>query len=429
MNRFLVGCFTLLLLTSQAFASHIHSSRAERAMEQLIGSSGDIETVIATTSVRTPLLIGGTAVGSNITYKSTTGVGTPTGIAHQWTGGTDGATVLATMLNNGRAGFGTAVPSFKLHAFGASSGNDGLVFRSGNTTSIALLQIERNSGSGIIDLRFYEVDAAGSLGGLTMAQGAALTLQPSANQAIIDVVTNFPLVFATNDIERMRIAAGGNVGFDTLVATQLVSLGGNAARTMWMERHTTSNTAGNSLTVQAGGATAAATDKDAGQLVLSPGASTGTGRASTAIKGYTTATATGTADNTQLDRAIFGAFKALTNNSAIAIVSATLANGSTHASQYHYAAEVTDGTDYQIEEGMVSCHVTNKAGIIANNTCVKYGNQQAMTAGTLTVTFAISAANPAVISVNANSSLIPSTGYPRLTYAKSNLTYQAVALQ
>ena len=107
MNRFLAGCFTLLLLTSQAWASHIHSSRAERAMEQLIGSSGDIETVIATTSVRTPLLIGGTAVGSNITYKSTTGVGTTTGIAHQWTGGTDGATVIATMLNNGNIGIAT----------------------------------------------------------------------------------------------------------------------------------------------------------------------------------------------------------------------------------------------------------------------------------------------------------------------------------
>ena len=32
----------------------------------------------------------------------------------------------------------------------------------------------------------------------------------------------------------------------------------------WMERHTTANTAGNTLTVQAGGATSGATDKAGG---------------------------------------------------------------------------------------------------------------------------------------------------------------------
>lgn len=57
-----------------------------------------------------PLIVGGTAVGSNVTYKSTTGAGTSTGIAHQFVGGTNGATVLVTILNNGRVGRGTAAP-------------------------------------------------------------------------------------------------------------------------------------------------------------------------------------------------------------------------------------------------------------------------------------------------------------------------------
>lgn len=127
---------------------------------------------------------------------------------------------------------------------------------------------------------------------------------------------------------------------------------------------------------------------------------------------------------------ILGGAKALTNNSAITIASATLATGSLHASQYRYGVEVTNGTDYQIEEGIVSCHATNKAGTIANNTCTaKVANQQAMTSGTLTITFAITAANPAVISVNANSSLTSITaGYPRITFEALNLTRQNMIL-
>jgi len=124
----------------------------------------------------------------------------------------------------------------------------------------------------------------------------------------------------------------------------------------------------------------------------------------------------------------YGSSKALTNNTAIPILSATVANGSVHASQVRYGVEVTNGTDYQVEEGQASCHVTNKAGTIANATCVKYGNQQAMTSGTLTVTVAISAANPAVISINANSSLTPSAGYPKLVYEAVNLTGQALVI-
>jgi len=63
------------------------------------------------TNITTPLIIGGTAVGSNIIYKSTTGAGTAAGIAHQFVGGTDGATVAMTVLNNGNVGIGTTEPN------------------------------------------------------------------------------------------------------------------------------------------------------------------------------------------------------------------------------------------------------------------------------------------------------------------------------
>jgi hypothetical protein len=68
----------------------------------------------------------------------------------------------------------------------------------------------------------------------------------------------------------------GNVAIGTSAsATYDLSLGGNSSRVIGMERHTTANTAGNDLTVQAGGATSGATDKAGGNLVLSSGTSTG----------------------------------------------------------------------------------------------------------------------------------------------------------
>jgi hypothetical protein len=70
------------------------------------------------TNLTTPLIIGGTAVGSNLIYKSTTGTGTTTGIAHQFVGGTNGATVAQTILNNGNVGIGTTAPAEKLDIAG-----------------------------------------------------------------------------------------------------------------------------------------------------------------------------------------------------------------------------------------------------------------------------------------------------------------------
>jgi len=107
-----------------------------------VTSAGVLTVSSATvTTLTTGSIIGGSAVGSNITYKSTTGVGTAAGVAHQWTGGTDGGTVIATMLNNGSMGIGTASPTAVLHlkAGTATASTAPLKFTSGtlNTTAEA----------------------------------------------------------------------------------------------------------------------------------------------------------------------------------------------------------------------------------------------------------------------------------------------------
>jgi hypothetical protein len=94
-----------------------------------------------------------------------------------------------------------------------------------------------------------------------------------------------------------------------------------------------------------------------------------------------------------------------------------------------YCVEVVDATpSNQIECGEVSYVARNNGGTVGGNTTVKYGNQQSLEAGTLTCTWTITAANPAVLTLNCDTSLTPSAGYPRVTYSLENLTQQTVAL-
>lgn len=94
-------------------------------------------------------------------------------------------------------------------------------------------------------------------------------------------------------------ATNHRVGILTTTPSSSLSLGGNAARTLAMERHSTADTAGNGLTVSAGGATVGATNRAGGQLSLSAGQSTGSGLSilRTFVYGIIAAS---TSDNTQI---------------------------------------------------------------------------------------------------------------------------------
>lgn len=72
----------------------------------------------------------------------------------------------------------------------------------------------------------------------------------------------------------------GFFGIGTANPTQTLSLSWQAARKAWMERHTTADTAGNNLTIEAGGATVGATNKSGWSLYVRSGVSTGSGRSS-----------------------------------------------------------------------------------------------------------------------------------------------------
>src|SRR5258708_27048977 len=94
----------------------------------------------------------------------------------------------------------------------------------------------------------------------------------------------------------MVINQNGNVGIATTAPDAILSLGGQSAQTIDLLRETTASTAGNNLTVHAGGAVSGGTNLNGGNLILSSGASTGTGTSQLQFQVYPAGTS-GTADN------------------------------------------------------------------------------------------------------------------------------------
>lgn len=94
---------------------------------------------------------------------------------------------------------------------------------------------------------------------------------------------------------KVIFTSAGNIGIGTTAPTNLLSLGGDAARTIWMERSATAAATGNSLTLQAGGTKSGNTDQNGGDLVLSSGTATGTGSSNITFKTASAGT-TGTTD-------------------------------------------------------------------------------------------------------------------------------------
>lgn len=94
------------------------------------------------------------------------------------------------------------------------------------------------------------------------------------------------------------------IGIFTASPSFDISIGGNAARTLAMERHTTAATAGNNFTMQAGGAYSTGTNLAGGNVLIKPGIATGTGSANVQIW-TTTAGGTGATDRNPTLKATF----------------------------------------------------------------------------------------------------------------------------
>jgi hypothetical protein len=227
---------------------------------------------------------------------------------------TTGGTTATTLITSN----GTSGTSVNITSTGAGGGISltpnatGLINLNGKVQATNYVDIQGTSlpitsPNGMITIDSTDAQAAGVGGMLTLGGNDGTAQRGFANiggfkeNATSGNYAGY-LAFATRangsaPAERMRIDSSGNVGIGTTSPSSILGLDGTAARTIAMERHTTANTAGNNLTLQSGGATSGATNKNGGTLVLSSGISTGTG-ASTLQFQTATAGSTGTANNT-----------------------------------------------------------------------------------------------------------------------------------
>jgi hypothetical protein len=103
--------------------------------------------------------------------------------------------------------------------------------------------------------------------------------------------------------------------------------------------------------------------------------------------------------------------KTLTNNTVTGLFEVALAAGAICGGSFTYTIRVINaGGDLQVESGHVTFAATNKGGVYATDIDKGTNSTPTPTAGTLAVTFSIvTGASKVTISVNANSSLTPTT--------------------
>jgi hypothetical protein len=200
--------------------------------------------------------------------------------------------------SDGNVGIGTTSPGAQLHLNASSASTVGLISRGAASQTANLAEFQNSSGTilsrvqsdGSISLKDGDTDYATIRAHASMPASMTFTLPSGAASAG---------QFLTSDMS-------GNLSWSAPTAsvtglTSNVTFNGDAARAVSMDRHTTADTAGQGLTISAGGATSGATDKNGGSVVIASGTATGSG--SSTIQFQTAAGGTaGTADRAPATR-------------------------------------------------------------------------------------------------------------------------------
>jgi len=156
------------------------------------------------------------------------------------------------------------------------------------------------------------------------------------------------------------------------------------------------------------GQDASGTNTAGGNAIWRSGISTGNAALATNCRNGTVKTTSGSTAQTQVNRSCTNIQTTITtNNSAQTIMTATVASGSVAGGLIKYCVHMDNATDFQVSCGTVTYALVNKAGTVTAGTMTAAVTSSALSTGTLTVTWAASAATPSNIQVTANSSITP----------------------
>jgi hypothetical protein len=232
-----------------------------------------------------------------------------------------------------------------------------------------------------------------------------------------------------NYLKRWYNYEGGNfIGKISLSNAGSILLTGQVTNSLSLLRHTTTNTAGNNLTINAGGATIGATNKDGGILYLQPGLSTGTAKSSVRMQRTTRAVSTGTTDNTLVDAYIVPSVLYAASESTINLFEVALPANTACGGLITFQIVATDGTDFQVHSGHANYASVNKGGIYTSQITDEPNTDDANanTSGTLSDTWAITeGTNKITISVAVSCSVITANNI-KIYYSIHNGSSQAI---
>jgi len=227
--------------------------------------------------------------------------------------------------------------------------------------------------------------ATQSLLSLTTSNNISLGYSGAATLFLIGgtSIDLYPGASANGRLTSTGLYLGGAVS-----ATDILNVSGQAARIIGSARHTTAATAGNTLTLKAGGAVSGGSNLAGGNLILVPGVSTGSGTSLVNIQAYP-GTAGATADNTAVTYLAVSSIGGVVTPAA----TQTIAAGNT------IAADSCGGVKRITAAGAVSTDTTNPftAPAAANTGCVmmlcNIGTTNAITLKRATLFFALAGAD------------------------------------
>ncbi len=152
--------------------------------------------------------------GYNIGRNGTTGYLTFYGDHSTHTGytfgGADGARM--TIDNNGKVGIGTTNPRGNLEVFGNNI-TPKVALRFTGSDQYASNYIQSDTDGHYLEFSTFGTSYSNPLFGLSLAGSTAIIMAPkTTGKGFFGTTTAAPLVFGTNNIERMRIDTSGNIG-------------------------------------------------------------------------------------------------------------------------------------------------------------------------------------------------------------------------